>query len=104
MVVKIASISAAVNVAVRRDHQLGEACARATGHQPNVIGNFVERDREGAKCAGELDESIMSALHREFVGSADERQVRKLFNFSSGRLAESWGCIDARSHCRTAKR
>ena len=38
------------------DHLATRKIARnVAGHQANVVSTFVRRDRESAKCAGELD-------------------------------------------------
>src|SRR5258707_1304778 len=86
------------------DCQLGETGTRTARHQPNVIRDLIERDCKSAQCAGELHQSIVSALHRELVGSAAERKIRELRNFGGSRVAESGSCIDAGSYGCSAKR
>ena len=62
---------------VLRDLQFGEAGARAAGRQADVVGDLVERDRERAERARELDQRIVRALHGELVGRRHERQTRQ---------------------------
>src|SRR5262249_6748040 len=44
---------------------------------------------------GEVDQSIVSALHCELVRCADKRQARQLRDFRSGSFTESGSRIDA---------
>ena len=84
--------------------KLGEPGARTAGHQPDIIRDLVERDGECAQRARQVDECVVSALHRELVRRADERQISQLRDFSGGSLAKSRGRINAGSHCCTTER
>jgi hypothetical protein len=66
------------------NQQFGESGAWAAGHQPDVVADFVERDRKRAECAGELHQGVMRALYGELVRSAHEGQARELGDFRSG--------------------
>src|SRR5882672_10511722 len=74
---------------------IGEPGSRPARHQPNVIGNLVERHRQRSQRAGKPYQVIVGSLHRELVRCADERQARELRNFASRRFPESWSCIDS---------
>jgi hypothetical protein len=75
---------------VGRNAQLSKAGPRTARHEPDVIRNLVQRNREGAQRARKLNESVVRSLHRELVGSAGKRKIRKLGDFRGGSLAESW--------------
>src|SRR5271170_1396019 len=78
--------------------------ARAARHEPNIVRDLVERYGESTHSARQVDECVVSSLHREFVWRADERQASQLRDFGSGRLAESRGRINAGSHRRATER
>jgi hypothetical protein len=61
---------------VGRDNQLGEAGARTTRHQPDIVGNLVQRDRQRAQGTRKLYQGIVSALYCEFVWCTPKRQER----------------------------
>jgi hypothetical protein len=87
-----------------RDLQFGEASARTAGHQPDVVGNFVEGHRQSAKCSRELDQRIVCALNRKLVRCANKWKVRKCRNFGSGFVTEVRSCIDPISYGCPAQR
>ena len=89
---------------VLRDQQLGEAGARAARHQPDVVGDLVERHGQRAQRAGELHQRVVRALHRELVGRADERQPGQPGDLGRGGLGEAGRGIDAGADRGAAER
>src|SRR6516225_10462061 len=89
---------------VGRDNQLGEAVARTTRHQPDIVRDLVQRDRQRAQGTGKLNQGIVSALYCEFVWCTPERQVRQLRDFGGSCFAELRSGIYARSHCGSPER
>ena len=86
------------------DQQLGEAGARAARHQPDVVGDLVERDGQRAQRAGELHQRVVRALHGELVRRADERQAGQLGDLGGGRLGEARRGVDAGADRGAAER
>ena len=78
--------------------------ARSAGHQANVVGDLVERHRQRAQRAGELNQGIMRALHREFVGRGDKGQTGELGDLGGRRFAKSGRRVDAGPDRRAAER
>ena len=89
---------------VLRDHQFGESRARAAGHQPDVVGDLVERDGQRAQRAGKLHQRVMRALHREFVRRGDEGQAGEPGDLGGGRLGEARRGVDAGADRGAAER
>ena len=89
---------------VLRDQQFGEAGARAAGHQPDVVGDLVERDGQRAQRAGELHQRVVRALHGELVRRADERQPGEPRDLGRRRLGEAGRGVDAGAHRGAAER
>src|SRR6516225_3069072 len=65
------------------DLQFAKSGTRAAGHQPNVIGNLVERDCECAHRSRQLHQCIVSTLHRELIRGSDKGQAGELGDLGS---------------------
>jgi len=89
---------------VLRNLKLRKARARAARHQPNVVGDFVERNRQRAQRPGKLYQSVMRALHCEFIRRAHEQQASELGDLGRSRLAEAGCRVDTGAHRRAAQR
>ena len=86
------------------DNQFGEAGARTTRHQPDIVRELIQRDRQRAQGTRKLNQGIVSTLDCEFVWRTHKRQVRQLRNFGSSCFAEIRSGIYARSHCGASER
>ena len=86
------------------DQQLGKSGARAARHQPDVVGDLVERDGKRAQRAGQLHQRVMGALHGEFVRRADERQAGQLGDVRGDGFGKARRGVDAGADRGAAER
>ena len=65
------------------DLQFAKSGTRAAGHQPDVIGDLVERNSQRAHRSGQLNQCIVSTLDRVLIRSGDKGQSGELGNLGS---------------------
>jgi hypothetical protein len=75
-----------------------------TPEDGGTYGVATRRFRQGAKRAGQLDQRVVGALHREFVGRGDKRQVTEPGDLGGRRFGKTRRRVDARSNGGTAQR